>query len=87
MGGFIGNFTADAVLTTVQQLRPIADDAGLSLAQLALAWVLRRPEVTSAIVGASRPEQLDDTTAASGVTLDEATLARIDDVLAAGGDG
>ena len=75
------------MLTTVQQLRPIADDAGLSLAQLALAWVLRRPEVTSAIVGASRPEQLDDTTAASGVTLDEATLARIDDVLAQGGDG
>ena len=86
MGGFIANFTTDAVLTTVQQLRPIADDAGLSLAQLALAWVLRRPEVTSAIVGASRPEQLDDTTAASGVTLDDATLARIEDVLADGSD-
>ena len=86
MGGFIGNFTTDAMLTTVQQLRPIADDLGLSVAQLALAWVLRRPEVTSAIVGASRPEQLDETTAASGVTLDDATLARIDDVLADGGD-
>ncbi len=86
MGGFIGTFTTDAMLTTVQQLRPIADDLGLSLAQLALAWILRRPEVTSAIVGASRPEQLDETTAASGVTLDGATLARIDEVLAGGGE-
>ncbi len=85
MGGFIGNFTTDAVLTTVQQLRPIADDLGLSLAQLSLAWILRRPEVTSAIVGASRPDQLDETAAASGVTLDDATLARIDEVLAGRG--
>ena len=87
MGGFIGNFTTDAVLTTVQQLRPIADDLGLSLAQLSLVWILRRPEVTSAIVGASRPDQLDETAAASGVTLDDATLARIDDVLAGGSEG
>jgi aryl-alcohol dehydrogenase-like predicted oxidoreductase len=86
MGGFIGNFTTDAVLTTVQSLRPIADDLGLSLAQLALAWILRRPEVTSAIVGASRPDQLDETAAASGVTLDDATLVRIDEVLAGGSE-
>jgi aryl-alcohol dehydrogenase-like predicted oxidoreductase len=86
MGGFIGNFTTDAVLTTVQQLRPIADDLGLSIAQLALAWILRRPEVTSAIVGASRPDQLDETAAASGVTLDDATLARIEEVLAGGSE-
>ena len=87
MGGFIGNFTTDTVLTTVQQLRPLADDLGLSLAQLSLAWILRRPEVTSAIVGASRPDQLDETAAASGVMLDDATLARIDEVLAGGSEG
>ena len=74
------------MLTTVQQLRPVADDLNLSLAQLALAWILRRPDVTSAIVGASRPDQLDETTAASGVTLDDATLARIDEVLAGGNE-
>ena len=74
------------MLTTVQQLGPIADDLGLSLAQLSLAWILRRPEVTSAIVGASRPDQLDETAAASGVTLDDATLARIDEVLAGGSE-
>ncbi len=86
MGGFIGAFTTDAMLTTVQELRPIADDLGLSLAQLALAWILRRSDVTSAIVGASHPNQLDETAAASGVKLDDATLARIDEVLAGGGE-
>jgi aryl-alcohol dehydrogenase-like predicted oxidoreductase len=85
MGGFIAMFMTDAALTTVQQLRPIANDLGLSLAQLALAWVLRRSDVTSAIVGASRPGQLDETTVASGVTLDASTLTRIDEVLAEGG--
>jgi aryl-alcohol dehydrogenase-like predicted oxidoreductase len=85
MGGFIAMFMTDAALTTVQQLRPIANDLGLSLAQLALAWVLRRSDVTSAIVGASRPGQLDETTVASGVTLNASTLTRIDEVLAEGG--
>ena len=57
-------------------------DAGLSLPQLALAWVLREPNVASAIVGVSRPEQLDDNAAAAGVALDRETLAAIDEVLA-----
>ncbi|MGH9277848.1 MAG: aldo/keto reductase, partial [Acidimicrobiales bacterium] len=78
---FMGRFRTDEVLEAVQRLRPIADDLGLTLAQLALAWVLRRPEITSAIVGASRPHQLEDNAAASGVKLDDATLAAIDEAL------
>jgi 1-deoxyxylulose-5-phosphate synthase len=80
MGTFMGRYD-DRVLEAVQRLRPIADDLGLSMAQLALAWVLREPNVASAIVGASRPEQLEDNAAASGVELDAATLARIDEAL------
>jgi aryl-alcohol dehydrogenase-like predicted oxidoreductase len=71
----------DAVLERVQRLRPIADGLGLTMAQLALAWILREPNVASAIVGSSRPDQLRDNAAASGVSLDDATLAAIDDVL------
>jgi 1-deoxyxylulose-5-phosphate synthase len=78
----MGDWTSDAVLEAVQGLRPIADGLGLSMAQLALAWVLREPNVASAIIGASRPEQVDDNAAASGVTLDAATVQAIDDVLA-----
>ena len=72
----------DAVLERVQLLRPIADGLGLTMAQLALAWILREPNVASAIVGSSRPEQLCDNAAASGVSLDEATLGAIEDALA-----
>ena len=72
----------DAVLERVQLLRPIADGLGLTMAQLALAWILREPNVASAIVGSSRPEQLRDNAAASGVSLDEATLGAIEDALA-----
>jgi aryl-alcohol dehydrogenase-like predicted oxidoreductase len=82
MGQMMGDWTSDAVLEAVQGLKPIADGLGLSMAQLALAWVLREPNVASAIIGASRPEQVDDNVAASGVTLDAATLQAIDDVLA-----
>ncbi len=83
MNGFIkGRFLADGpLLARVQKLKPIAADLGLSMAQLALAWVLRRPEVTSAIIGASRPEQIDDNAKASGVKLSADTLARIDAAL------
>jgi aryl-alcohol dehydrogenase-like predicted oxidoreductase len=81
--GMMGRFRDDAVLEAVQRLRPIADGLGLSMAQLALAWVLREPVVSSAIVGASRPEQLDDNAGASGVKLDDATLAAIDEALGA----
>jgi aryl-alcohol dehydrogenase-like predicted oxidoreductase len=71
----------DELLERVQRLRPIADELGLSMAQLALAWVLREPNVASAIIGASRPEQVEDNAAASGVELDRQTLQRIDEIL------
>ena len=77
----MGRFRTDEVLEAVQRLRPLADGLGLSLPQLALAWVLRQPNVSSAIVGASRPEQLDDNAAASGVELDDETLTAIDEAL------
>jgi len=72
---------SDDTLTRVQRLRPIADELGLSMAQLALAWVLREPNVSSVIIGASRPEQIDDNAKASGVTLAPDVLRRIDEVL------
>lgn len=78
---FIRRFLTDEVLTTVQKLRPLADQAGLSMAQLAIAWVLRNDNVSSAIVGASRPEQLIDNVKASGVKLDDDLLKAIDEVL------
>jgi aryl-alcohol dehydrogenase-like predicted oxidoreductase len=65
----------------VQNLKPIADEQGLTLAQLAIAWVLANDNVASAIIGASRPEQVRDNAKAAGVTLAADTLARIDDVL------
>ena len=82
MGGFMGHLLEDRVLTAVQDLRPIADDLGLTVAQLSLAWVLRTPSVASAIVGASRPEQLDDNAAAAGVALSPDVLEAIDAALA-----
>ncbi len=78
---FIKDFLTDEILGRVQQLRPLADEAGLSMAQLAIAWTLQNPGVSAAIVGATRPEQVRDNAAASGVRLDPALLARIDDVL------
>jgi aryl-alcohol dehydrogenase-like predicted oxidoreductase len=78
MGEMIGYYTDDAVLEAVQQLRPIADGLGISMAQLALAWVLREPNVASAIIGASKPEQVDDNAAASGVQLSDDVLQAID---------
>jgi 1-deoxyxylulose-5-phosphate synthase len=83
MGGFIGRYLDDDVLEAVQRLRPIADGLGITLAQLALAWVLREPNVASAIVGASRPEQVEANAAASRVELDAATLEAIDEALGA----
>lgn len=71
----------DDVLTRVQGLRPLAEQAGLTMPQLAIAWVLGNPSVSAAIVGASRPEQLRDTVAASGVVLDDDLRQAIDDVL------
>jgi aryl-alcohol dehydrogenase-like predicted oxidoreductase len=71
----------DAILEAVERLRPIADELGLSMAELALAWVLRRPEVASAIVGATRPEQVHANAKASGIELTSDTLAAIDQAL------
>jgi aryl-alcohol dehydrogenase-like predicted oxidoreductase len=69
------------LLERVQRLRPVAEGLGLSMAQLALAWVLREPNVASAIIGASRPQQVIDNAAASGIALDAATLEQIDEIL------
>ena len=81
MGGFIDRLLEPAVLEAVQRLRPVAEEAGLTMAQLALAWVLRQPNVASAIVGASRPEQVHANASASGVELSADTLAAIDEAL------
>jgi aryl-alcohol dehydrogenase-like predicted oxidoreductase len=81
MGSMMGRFRDDNVLEAVQRLRPLADDLGLSMAQLALAWVLQEENVASAITGASRPDQIDDNVAASGVALDDGVLAAIDEVV------
>ncbi|WP_022899709.1 aldo/keto reductase family protein [Humibacter albus] len=77
----IKRFLTDDVLTAVQKLQPIADEAGLTLAQLAVAWVLQNPNVAGAIVGASRPEQVKSNAEAAGVKLDDEALARIDEVI------
>jgi aryl-alcohol dehydrogenase-like predicted oxidoreductase len=78
----ISRFMRDDVLAAVQKLAPIAEEAGVTLPQLALAWVLHNPNIAAALVGASRPEQLEDTVKASGVQLDDATYQAINDALA-----
>ncbi|GAA3340210.1 aldo/keto reductase family protein [Amorphoplanes nipponensis] len=78
---FISRWMSDEVLTAVQGLKPLAEQAGLSLAQLALAWVLQNDNVSAAIIGASRPEQVHDNVKASGVKLDSDLMKAIDDVL------
>ena len=77
----IKRLMSDDVLKRVQQLVPLAAEAGLSMAQLAVAWVLQNDNVASAIIGASRPEQVRDNVAAAGVKLDQDLLGRIDEVL------
>ena len=79
---FISRWLNDDVLTKVQQLKPIAQQAGITMAQMSIAWALKNKNVASAIVGATRPEQLDDNVKASGVVLDADTLKAIDKVLA-----
>ncbi len=71
----------DAVLAAVQRLKPVAEEAGLTMPQLAIAWVLQNPNVSAALVGASRPEQLAETVRASGVVLEEPIMTAIDDAL------
>lgn len=82
MNGFMSELRSDRVLSAVQNLQPIAQGLNLSMAQLALAWILRDRRVTSAIIGASRPEQVADNAAASGVELSSEVLQEIDRVLA-----
>ncbi|AYF26203.1 aldo/keto reductase family protein [Micromonospora tulbaghiae] len=79
--GFIARFMTDDVLTRVQRLKPLAEQAGLTMAQLAVAWVLQNPNVSSAIVGASRPEQVHDNVKAAGVKLDADLLKAIDEIV------
>ena len=78
---FISRFMKDDLLARVQELKPVADEAGLTLAQLAVAWTLQNPNVAAAIIGATRPEQVHDNAGASGVRLDPALMRRIDDIL------
>jgi aryl-alcohol dehydrogenase-like predicted oxidoreductase len=81
MNYFMDRVDDDTLLERIQLLQPIADELGLTMAQLALAWVLREPNVASAIVGASRPQQLEDNVGASGVELSAEILGRIDEAL------
>ncbi|KAA1417999.1 aldo/keto reductase [Nocardioides humilatus] len=79
---FISRWLEDDVLERVQLLRPLAEEAGLSMAQLAVAWVLQNDNVSAAIIGASRPEQVTENAKAADVRLDEATLRAIDEIVA-----
>ncbi|MBN9569916.1 MAG: aldo/keto reductase, partial [Alphaproteobacteria bacterium] len=82
MGGYMQRLTEPKVLQAVQTLKPLAQEAGCTLTQFALAWVLREANVASAIVGASRPEQLDENAAASGLTIDPALFAKAEQIVA-----
>lgn len=81
MGGYIDRLMQRPVLEAVERLKPLAAEAGLSLAQFALAWVLREPNVASAITGASRPSQVDDNVAASDAVVDPALFAEAERIV------
>ena len=81
MGGWMDRLMQPEVLRAVQDLKPIAEEAGLSLPQFALAWVLREPNVASAIIGASRPEQVRENAAASGVVVDTRLFERAEAII------
>lgn len=83
MGGFMDRLLQKPVLEAVQKLKPLAASEGLSLAQFALAWVLREPNVASAIIGASRPEQVEENAAASGAEVDPALFAKAERIVEA----
>ena len=80
-GEFVKRFLTDEILSAVQNLRPIADECGLTMAQLSIAWVLQNKNVSSAIVGASRPEQVTEAAKASGFTLSADVMSAIDEAL------
>jgi aryl-alcohol dehydrogenase-like predicted oxidoreductase len=79
----ISKWLDDDVLNGVHRLQPIAQDAGLTMAQLAVAWVLQNSNVASAIIGASHPEQIASNVQAAGVKLDEGTMSRIEEAIGA----
>jgi len=81
MGGFIERLMQPDLLRAVQRLRPIAEEAGLTMAQFALAWVLREPNVASAIIGASRPEQVHENAHASGLIIDTQLFQRAEAII------
>jgi aryl-alcohol dehydrogenase-like predicted oxidoreductase len=81
MSGFMDRLMEPDLLRAVQRLKPIAEEAGLTLPQFALAWVLREPNVASAIIGASRPEQVRENAAASGVVVDTQLFLRAEAIL------
>ncbi len=78
---FISELLVDDLLIRVQQLKPVAEQAGLTLAQLAVAWTLQNPGVSAAIIGATRPEQVRENVRAAGVRLDESAMRQIDEIL------
>jgi len=80
-GQFVERWLNEPVLTAVQQLRPLAAEADLTLAQLAVAWTLQNPNVSAAIIGATRPEQVKENVKAAGIRLGDSLMARIDEVL------
>jgi len=82
-GGFVKGWLRSGILSSVERLKPLAERAGVSLAQFALAWVLREPNVASAIIGASRPEQVAENAAASGLKIDPALFAEAEQIAAA----
>jgi aryl-alcohol dehydrogenase-like predicted oxidoreductase len=81
MNIFMGQWLEDGLLERIEKLRPIAENAGISMTQLALAWVLKEPNLAAAIIGASRPGQVLENASASGISIDDATMQAIDHVL------
>jgi aryl-alcohol dehydrogenase-like predicted oxidoreductase len=79
--GFVTSYLTEDILTRVQQLKPVAEQAGLSMAQLAVAWTLQNPAISAAIIGATRPEQVRENARASGVRLDPEVLKQVDAIL------
>lgn len=82
LAGIMGKYLSDDVLTRVQQIKPLADELGLTMAQFALAWVLQNNNVASAIVGATKPEQISSNIAAVGVEIPEEVMAKVSEILA-----
>jgi len=81
IGGFMEKFMSDETLTKVQQLKPLADEMNLTLAQFSIAWVLQNKNIAAAIVGASKPEQIASNIAAAGVEIPSATMESVDKIL------